>query len=55
VPFFAIGGLHADNVGEALAAGATRVCVLRAVANAADPGQAARELRAAIRGRAREE
>lgn len=45
VPFFAIGGLNASNVGEALAAGATRVCVLRAVADAPDPERAARELR----------
>jgi len=48
VPFFAIGGLHAGNVREVLDAGATRVCVLRTIAQAADPGQAARELRALI-------
>lgn len=54
VPFFAIGGLYVDNVGEVLDAGATRVCVLRALAAADDPGQAARELRAAIHGRTRE-
>lgn len=48
VPFFAIGGLHAGNVDEALNAGATRVCVLRAIAQAADPERAARELRAQI-------
>ena len=45
VPFFAIGGLDAHNVGEVLDAGASRVCVLRAVADAGDPGGAARELR----------
>jgi thiamine-phosphate pyrophosphorylase len=45
VPFFAIGGLDARNVGEALDAGASRVCVLRAVSDAKDPGRAARELR----------
>jgi thiamine-phosphate pyrophosphorylase len=45
VPFFAIGGLDAHNVGEALAAGASRVCVLRAVANAENPERAARDLR----------
>jgi thiamine-phosphate pyrophosphorylase len=44
VPFFAIGGLHAGNVGEVLAAGVTRVCVLRAIAQAANPERAAREL-----------
>ncbi len=44
-PFFAIGGLDADNVGEALDGGASRVCVLRAVANAENPEQAASALR----------
>lgn len=47
-PFFAIGGLHAGNVGEVLDAGATRVCVLRAITLAADPERAARELRTQI-------
>jgi thiamine-phosphate pyrophosphorylase len=50
VPFFAIGGIDAGNVGDVLAAGATRVCVLRAIADAADPGEAARELRRQIDG-----
>jgi thiamine-phosphate pyrophosphorylase len=45
VPFFAIGGLHADNLRQALDAGATRVCVLRAIADAADPTAAAGALR----------
>jgi thiamine-phosphate pyrophosphorylase len=45
VPFFAIGGLDARNVGAALDAGAQRVCVLRAIADAAEPEAAARELR----------
>jgi thiamine-phosphate pyrophosphorylase len=45
VPFFAIGGLNAGNVREAIAAGASRVCVLRAIADAEDPERAARELR----------
>jgi thiamine-phosphate pyrophosphorylase len=45
VPFFAIGGLHAENVEEALDAGASRVVVLRAIADAEDPERAARELR----------
>jgi thiamine-phosphate pyrophosphorylase len=49
LPFFAIGGLHAGNVADVLAAGATRVCVLRAVAEAADPQAAARELRGLLR------
>ena len=45
VPFFAIGGLDAGNLGQALDAGASRVCVLRAIAAAEDPQQAAHELR----------
>jgi thiamine-phosphate pyrophosphorylase len=45
VPFFAIGGLDAGNLAEALDAGADRVCVLRAIASAEDPEQATRELR----------
>jgi thiamine-phosphate pyrophosphorylase len=45
VPFFAIGGLDAQNLGEVLAAGAQRVCVVRAIADAGDPQTAARELR----------
>jgi thiamine-phosphate pyrophosphorylase len=45
LPFFAIGGLNAGNLGEVTDAGAGRVAVLRAVAEAADPETAARELR----------
>jgi thiamine-phosphate pyrophosphorylase len=48
VPFFAIGGLHAGNLADVVAAGARRVCVLRAIADADDPGEAARELRDAL-------
>jgi thiamine-phosphate pyrophosphorylase len=44
-PFFAIGGLHAGNVAEVLGAGARRIVVLRAIADADDPEAAARELR----------
>jgi thiamine-phosphate pyrophosphorylase len=44
VPFFAIGGLDVGNLGEVLGAGAERVCVLRAIAAAADPEAAARAL-----------
>jgi thiamine-phosphate pyrophosphorylase len=50
LPFFAIGGLDAGNVNEVLEAGATRVCVLRAIAEAANPEAAARELGAALDG-----
>ncbi len=45
VPFFAIGGLDAANLPEVTAAGAERAVVLRAIAEAADPEAAARELR----------
>jgi len=48
VPFFAIGGLDRENVGTALGAGATRVAVVRAIADAPDPEEAARGLRAAL-------
>ena len=47
-PWFAIGGIDADNVGEVVAAGARRVVVVRAIRDAADPEAAARELRAAL-------
>jgi thiamine-phosphate pyrophosphorylase len=48
VPFFAIGGLDAENLTETLDAGASRVCVLRAIAAAEDPERAARALRGAL-------
>ena len=51
VPFFAIGGLDVENVGEVIDAGADRVCVLRAVAAAGDPERAARGLRAVLDAR----
>ena len=48
VPWFAIGGIDADNIGEVVAAGARRVVVVRALRDAADPEAEARELRAAL-------
>jgi len=48
MPFFAIGGIDATNVGAVLAAGAQRVAVVRAIAGAEDPERAAAELRAAL-------
>jgi thiamine-phosphate pyrophosphorylase len=51
VPFFAIGGLDAGNLAQALDAGASRVCVLRAIAAAEDPRRAAHELRSALDAR----
>ena len=47
-PWFAIGGLDAGNVAEVAARGATRVVVVRAIADADDPEAAARALRAAL-------
>jgi thiamine-phosphate pyrophosphorylase len=48
VPFFAIGGIDAGNLTDVRGAGASRVCVLRAISDAADPERAARELRARL-------
>jgi thiamine-phosphate pyrophosphorylase len=52
VPFFAIGGLHAANLAGVIDAGASRVCVLRAIADAEEPERAARELRELLDGAA---
>ena len=48
IPFFAIGGIDPDNVGEVLAAGARRICVVRAIRDAADPAAVAARLRRAF-------
>jgi thiamine-phosphate pyrophosphorylase len=48
VPFFAIGGIDAGTVHDVAAAGARRVAVVRAVAEAGDPQAAAALLRAAL-------
>jgi thiamine-phosphate pyrophosphorylase len=50
VPWFAIGGIDASNAGEVVAAGATRLAVVRAIGNAPDPEAAARALRTAVPG-----
>jgi thiamine-phosphate pyrophosphorylase len=52
VPFFAIGGLNAGNLAEVIEAGASRVCVLRAITDSAEPERAARELRDLLDGAA---
>ena len=44
-PWFAIGGIDADTIGPVLDAGARRVVVVRAIAEAEDPGAAAGTLR----------
>jgi thiamine-phosphate diphosphorylase len=43
-PWFANGGINGDNLGEATAAGATRICVVRAIRDAEDPRAAATAL-----------
>jgi thiamine-phosphate pyrophosphorylase len=47
-PFFAIGGIDAGNAGRVVAAGAERLCVVRAIRDAADPAAAAAELRRSV-------
>jgi thiamine-phosphate pyrophosphorylase len=44
-PWFAIGGLDAGNLGDAIAHGARRAVVVRAITDAPDPEAAARTLR----------
>jgi thiamine-phosphate pyrophosphorylase len=48
VPFFAIGGIDSGNIADVIAAGARRVAVVRAIAEAEDPQTAARALRDAV-------
>lgn len=47
-PFFAIGGIDAANAPRVVAAGAQRMCVVRAIRDAANPTAAAEELRRAF-------
>jgi thiamine-phosphate pyrophosphorylase len=47
-PFFAIGGIDAGNAAEVVAAGAQRLCAVRAIRDAADPAAAATALRQAF-------
>ena len=48
VPWFAIGGIDETNVDEVVEAGASRIVVVRAIREAADPRAAAATLRAAL-------
>jgi thiamine-phosphate pyrophosphorylase len=48
VPWFAIGGIDGTNVTDVVAAGATRIAVVRAIGDAADPERAADMLRRAL-------
>ncbi|WP_328925254.1 thiamine phosphate synthase [Streptomyces sp. NBC_00190] len=50
-PWFAIGGIDSANLDEVLDAGATRVVVVRALTEAADPGAAAADLAKRVRAR----
>jgi thiamine-phosphate pyrophosphorylase len=50
MPFFAIGGIDAGVASEVAAAGATRIAVVRALTESADPVRTARSLRAALEG-----
>ena len=45
IPWFAIGGIDATNLDEVLAAGATRIVVVRAVTEAKDPVAVAADLK----------
>ena len=47
-PWFAIGGIGPDTIGEVARAGARRVVVVRAVTESADPGAAVLTLRASL-------
>lgn len=47
-PFFAIGGIDTSNAQQVIEAGAERLCVVRAIRDAADPEAAATELRQAF-------
>jgi len=49
MPWFAIGGITLENVGQVLADGATRIALVRAVLDAPDPAKAARGFVEALR------
>jgi thiamine-phosphate pyrophosphorylase len=51
IPWFAIGGIDTRNVSSVVAAGATRIVVVRAIRDAEDPAAAARALREAMAAR----
>jgi len=48
IPWFAIGGINLANLNDALAAGATRVCVVSAILNAPDVAVACRQFKEAL-------
>jgi thiamine-phosphate pyrophosphorylase len=55
LPWFAIGGIDTGNVDEVVGAGAERICVVRAIRDAADPRAATAALFDAVDPAAREE
>jgi thiamine-phosphate pyrophosphorylase len=48
-PWFAIGGISLENIDDVIEAGARRVCVVRAITQASDPGHAAGQLSSRLR------
>jgi thiamine-phosphate pyrophosphorylase len=54
-PWFAIGGIDTENASEVVSAGAERLCVVRAIRDAADPRAAATTLFNAVDPAARAE
>ncbi len=48
IPFFAIGGINQRNVEAVLGAGASRIAVVRALTESAEPERAARRLKGAL-------
>jgi len=44
-PWFAIGGITLENLGDVLSAGARRICVVSAILNAADIASACRQFK----------
>lgn len=48
LPWFAIGAIGAGNLAEVLEAGARRIVVVRAIRDAGEPAEMARELRGAV-------
>lgn len=45
LPWFAIGGINLENLGEVLEAGATRICVVSAILNSPDVASACHEFK----------
>ena len=48
IPWFAIGGINRNTIGEVLAAGARRICIVSAILDAEDPLAACRHFRSLL-------